>query len=197
MDNKLPRGNAIALLKAFLVTAGVGLVLFGLLLTWRQKAQPVANLQNIQRLDSLESEGVPDREFQIFNSDRRVRLSDFKNKIVILNFWASWCAPCVEEIPSFFKLISSFEGKVVLIAVSADQSQSDLHTFLRSFPLDNKPNIFLVHDVKQDLMNTFGSEILPESFVIGKDQKLKKKIVGSINWYTPDSKAYLQELLDQ
>lgn len=197
MTNRGVRGGKLALFKAFMVTLGVGLVLFGLLLVWRQKAEPVLNLRNIQRLDSLEKDGVPGFSAQIFDTDRSIELSSFENKVVILNFWASWCAPCIEEIPSFFKLIENFKGRVVLVAVSADENVEDLKAFLRSFPIDNKDNIYLVHDVGQKIMSKFGSEILPESFIIGKDQRLRKKVVGSINWYTKDSKAYIQELLDE
>lgn len=145
-------------------------------------------------LEAMEKEGAPNFTAKDLNG-ASFDLRSLKGKVVVLNFWASWCAPCVEEVPSLIKLIKEFKGNVQLIAVSGDSSLEDIHVFLKSFPELQAANIKVVWDEDRSLMKQFQVSRLPESLVLDKDQKLAKKLVGSIDWYTNDSKAYIQTLL--
>lgn len=150
---------------------------------------------SVMSLEQMEKQGVPN-----FNSKdldgNAFEWQSLNGKVVILNFWASWCAPCIEEIPSLLKLVKEFNGEVQLVAVSGDSSREDIDVFMKAFPeLKNHKDIKMIWDEDRSIMQQFEVSRLPESLVVGKDNKLKKKIVGTIDWYNADSIAYMKELL--
>lgn len=122
------------------------------------------------------------------------KLSQLKNKTVILNFWASWCSPCIEEIPSLIKLVTHFNGDVFLLAISADYSLEDITTFKKSFPGIDQENIVIAWDKDRSLMKKFNIFKLPESFILAPNKTLAKKVSGTINWYSENSLSYFKEL---
>lgn len=145
-------------------------------------------------IEAMEKEGVA--SFAMKNLDgKEFQLLDYNGKVVILNFWASWCGPCIEEVPSLIKLVKEFKGNVQLIAISGDSSRADIDVFMKSFPEMKGENIHIVFDEDRSLMKKFQVARLPESLVLGTDHKLAKKVVGSIEWYNKDSVAYIESLL--
>lgn len=150
----------------------------------------------IQQIAAMETSGLPNFNAITWDS-RKFELVDHSGKIVIVNFWASWCAPCIEEIPSLIKLVEKFDGKIRLVAVSGDSEKKDVEIFLKSFPALASPNIDLIWDSDHRIMSTFKVEKLPESFVARPNLKLTKKIVGTVNWYTPDSIEFINGLLEK
>lgn len=182
-------------LKAFLVTSIVSAIFLTAFWYWRQTQFKNDNSDRLSVIDRLEKVGVED--FPIVDINKKnYKFVDFKNKVVIVNFWASWCGPCVEEVPSMIKLVQEMNGKVQLLAISGDSSLEDISVFLKSFPEINNPNVIVTWDQTRSLMKMFDVARLPESFIIGKDGKLVKKIVGTINWYTKDSITYMNELIE-
>jgi peroxiredoxin len=159
-----------------------------------QDALPVnQSPARFKALDAMEKEGVPD--FELAQMDgKKLRLSDYRGKIVILNFWASWCNPCVEEFPSMMKLIEEFKGEVVIVAVSSEESKPDIETFMKAFQLP-KPNFNVVWDPDKAVMQKYGVEKVPESFLVGRDGKLIRKVMGIENWNTPDAIEFFRLLL--
>lgn len=147
-------------------------------------------------IEVMEKEGVGSFSYKDLDG-KTFELADLKGKVVILNFWASWCTPCIEEVPSLIKLVNEFKGDVQLIAVSGDSNKEDINVFLKSFPELKATNIKIVWDEDRSLMKRFQVARLPESLVLGKDHKLAKKLVGSIEWYNKDSIAYVKSLLEQ
>lgn len=147
-------------------------------------------------IEAMETNGVENFEFKDLQA-RTFQSTAFKNKIVILNFWASWCAPCIEEVPSLIKLVKEFKGEIQLIAISGDSNREDIDIFIKSFPEMLQQNIIVVWDENRSLMQKFQVLRLPESLVLGKDQKLVKKLVGTIDWYTPESISYMNSILQR
>lgn len=145
-------------------------------------------------LEKMEKTGVPNVKAKDLTGTS-FELRSLQGKVVILNFWASWCSPCVEEVPSLIKLVKEFKGDIQLIAVSGDSSIEDIQVFLKSFPELKNVNIKIVWDEDRSLMKQFNISRLPESLVLDKDQKLVKKLVGSINWYNKDSVDYINGLI--
>ncbi len=150
---------------------------------------------SVMSLEQMEKQGVPN--FSAKDLDGKpFELHSLGGKVVILNFWASWCAPCIEEIPSLLSLVKEFKGDVQLVAVSGDSSREDIDVFMKAFPdLKNHKDIKMIWDEDRSIMQQFEVSRLPESLVVGKDNKLKKKIVGTIDWYNEDSLAYMKDLL--
>lgn len=147
-------------------------------------------------LEDMEKNGVPNFQAETLTGEK-IELSQFKGKVVIVNFWASWCGPCVEEVPSLIKLVNEFKGDVQLIAISGDSSLDDINIFLKSFPGLKAENIKIVYDQDRSKMKMFDISRLPESLVLSKDQKLAKKLVGGIDWFTKDSLEYMRSLISK
>jgi len=182
-------------LKAALITSVVGLVLVGLFWQWSRSTLPSAT-QAIVKMDEMETVGIPN--FLVKDLEgKTVQLKDFQGQVVIISFWASWCGPCLEEFPSMIELVEKMKGQVKLMAISQDSERSEIDAFLRAFPKSKHPDIFILWDQDHAIGKQFGVERLPESYVAGKDHKLVRKIVGSINWATEDAIGFMRELVDK
>lgn len=138
---------------------------------------------------------VPDFDM-VTLSGKTINVKHFTGKVIIFNFWASWCTPCIEEVPSLISLVKADPG-VVIIAVSGDQNKDDIVAFLKSFPAFNKPPIYIVHENAKALMERFKVDKLPESFIFDPKGKMIKKISGTINWHTPESLEYFKSIRTQ
>lgn len=113
-------------------------------------------------------------------------ISDYAGKTVILNFWASWCPPCVAEFPHLVSFAAE-NPDVVLIALSSDKTLTDIRNFLdrlnpETRTLLNRQNVIIARDHNQTVTSDlFQSISLPETVIIDPGQRLRKKIVGQIN----------------
>ena len=103
-------------------------------------------------------------------------LSDYKGKVVLLDFWATWCPPCRKEIPGFIELYNSYRSRgFVVIGVSMDDSKLDIKRFARRYKM-NYP--ILIGAGRDDLEPAFGPLPLPTAFVIGRDGRICAKHDG-------------------
>jgi thiol-disulfide isomerase/thioredoxin len=119
-----------------------------------------------------------------------VSVPNANGKIVILNFWASWCQPCVEETPSLSKLAADFAGKgVVVVGVSVDQDENAYKAFVQKY----RPGFLTVRDLK--LHEEFGTYMYPETYIIGRDGKVLEKIAEAYDWSDPRITQYIGSLL--
>lgn len=122
-----------------------------------------------------------------------LRLSDLKGKVVLLNFWATWCPPCREEIPSMIKLNNFMAGKPFqMVAVSIDEGgQSSVELFLKESGFGLPAYI----DLENKASKTYGITGVPETFIIDKNGILKKKVVGPLAWDSPEVIGFLEGLM--
>ena len=103
-------------------------------------------------------------------------LSDYKGKVVLLDFWATWCPPCRKEIPGFIEMYNSYRSRgFVVIGVSMDDSTSDIKKFAKRYKM-NYP--ILLGAGRDDLEPAFGQLPLPTAFVIGRDGRICAKHDG-------------------
>lgn len=144
-------------------------------------------------LNKLETSGVPDFTLNDLGG-KPISLSDYKGKIVLLNFWASWCEPCIKEFPSMMTMIKAMNGEVVLLAVSADYTADDIGPFLQAFKVES-PFVKIMWDKDQELAKRFGTFKLPESYIIGRDGTLVRKVAGVEDWATPEAIAFFKDLI--
>ncbi len=113
---------------------------------------------------------------------KKVSLSDFKGKIVLLHFWATWCPPCLEEVPSLERLTQRTKDSLkdfAVLAVSVDKNTDDIKTKLPKLNLD------VYSDPEGELAKTYGTEKFPETYILNKEGKLVAKFIGSRNWDNP------------
>lgn len=128
-------------------------------------------------------------DFKVQDSDRTVTLDQFKGKVVVLNFWASWCPPCVEETPSLVELQKLVGPNVTILAVSEDSDDSAYKQFIR----DHQVDILTVRDGKKT-NELYGTFRYPETFVIDRSGKIVRKFIGATDWTNPEIVDYLKKL---
>lgn len=118
-------------------------------------------------------------------SGQTMMLSDFHGKIILLNFWASWCVPCVVEFPQFLELAEKEPDRLVFLAVSVDSTADNIDQFIERLAPEAQtrlklPNVHIIHDpdkkISQDVFQTVR---YPETLVIGPDLTLREKIIGA------------------
>ena len=129
-------------------------------------------------------------DFTVKDSDRTVRLQDLRGKIVILNFWTTWCAPCIEEMPSLERLQKQMGSKVTVFAVSTDDDNDAYHKFLKKYDIE----FLTVNDQEKKSAEIYGTTGQPETFIIDPSGKLRRKFIGPVNWTSPEIVDYLEKL---
>lgn len=124
------------------------------------------------------------------DNGRTVSLNNFGGKVLLLNFWASWCPPCVEETPSLSALAKQFGPKgLVVLAVSVDDKESAYRSFLQRF----HPDFLTVRD--QKVHEEYGTFVYPETYIIGSDGRVLRKIAEGADWTDPQITGYIDSLL--
>lgn len=182
------------ILSALAATAVAGLILGGFFVSWRKTANDRVAANPILSLDEMETQGIPRFEARTIEG-REFKLDELAGKVVLVNFWASWCAPCIDEFPSMLKLVQEFPNDMVLVAVSRDRTQEDIDSFLKSFPGIRRPNILIVWDKDGAIGRSYNIDRLPESFLAYPGLKLARKIIGTIPWHTPDSVEFIKSMI--
>jgi cytochrome c biogenesis protein CcmG/thiol:disulfide interchange protein DsbE len=139
---------------------------------------------------SIAGRRAPD--FAIAADGRQFHLSDLRGKVVVLDFWASWCPPCVEEAASLNALqerISSQGGTV--LGISWDDDPAAYQKFLR----EHNVNFPTYRDDNRKIGTNYGTVMIPEVYLISRDGRIARKIVGPQDWTGPELTAALDALL--
>lgn len=120
------------------------------------------------------------------------RLDDYTGRGVIINFWATWCAPCRIEMPQLFALAKTHAQDLTLILVSVDADAEAIEAFLRNNSLVPHTNIIIVHDPRKEISkDVFGTVRYPESILIDRHGLMREKIAGGVDWTRVDLSAIL------
>ena len=136
-------------------------------------------------------ERAPDFEL-LSESGQTIRLSDFRGQFLVLNFWASWCPPCVEEIPSLVRFQDHFASRgLVVLGISVDENRSAYEQFLQKAGR----HFLTARDAEGKIPRDYGTIKLPETYLIDARGKVVEKIVGAIDWMEPPVLAHVEGLL--
>jgi len=138
--------------------------------------------------------GKTAQDFSLTLNGKQTKLSDLHGKVVVLNFWASWCGPCVEETPGLNSLqqrISSRNG--VVLGVSIDEDESAYDKFIR----DQHVSFLTYRDPSKQIATDYGTSMWPETYIIDRKGKILRKIIGPQDWNSPEMTAYFDAILGQ
>jgi len=138
-------------------------------------------------------------DFALTIDGRAQRLSDYRGKVVVLNFWASWCPPCVEEAPALNRLQRHIEPNGgTILGVSIDEDPAAYEKFLKdfaiNFPTWRDPH---VQDNKSKIALGYGNSLIPETYVIDRHGKIARKLVSAQQWDSPEMLAYFDAILKE
>ena len=132
--------------------------------------------------------------FTFDQNGKQMRFADLRGKVVVLNFWATWCPPCVAETPALNRLqqrIASRGGMV--LGVSVDEDAAAYGRFLRQHGV-----IYLTYrDPSKKIALDYGTSIYPETYIVDRSGRIARKIIGPQEWDSPELVAYLDSLLGQ
>jgi len=121
-----------------------------------------------------------------------ISLSDYRGKWVLLNFWASWCPPCVQETPSLNQLQEEFRDKgLVVLGISEDESQEAYDRFIERFGI----TFPTVRDTTKGVKIRYGTQLIPDSYLINPEGYVVRVYVGAENWMRPEVLNYFRSLL--
>lgn len=123
---------------------------------------------------------------------RPYRLADLRGNVVLINFWATWCAPCRDEMPSIQRLTQRLAGRpFVALAINLDEPETRIRKFLSETSL----NLIVLLDPGRQAAKAWNARILPASFVVGPDGVVRYSVVGEIDWNDGEIARRILELL--
>jgi len=136
---------------------------------------------------SQTGQSAPD--FTVSDGAATVHLAGYRGRVVLLSFWATWCAPCVEEMPSLLELHHD-QPNLAVVAVSIDEDANAYSHFLAHHHVD----LITVRDPGQKAAQLYHSKMWPETYVIDRQGVIRRKFIGAQDWSSPEIRAYLKSL---
>jgi cytochrome c biogenesis protein CcmG/thiol:disulfide interchange protein DsbE len=123
---------------------------------------------------------------------RTISPANFGSKLLVLNFWATWCAPCLQELPSLDQFARQYESKgITVLAISVDQNEKRYRDMLARV----KPAFLTARDASTDIAGSYGTFLYPETYIIDQSGKVVYKEAAARDWMDPTFLNYIQSLL--
>ena len=163
-----------------------GLLFFAVKLSLQKESEP-PHVQQIK----LMKEGEIDFSFVNLEDKKNQNLSDFRGRSVLVNIWASWCLPCVEELPSLVKLAEA-SSDLVIIAVT-EEDEEVVESFLDT-SLELKKNKNFIVALSREVSETFFPKALPETYIFDKKGRFSLKVIGPRNWNSSEWKNKIDQI---
>lgn len=150
---------------------------------------PLALLPACNRGSHPAQTGKAAPDFTVSDGTSTVHLASYRGRVVLVNFWASWCEPCVEELPSLLELHHD-QPDLAILAVSIDDDPAAYSSFI----VRNHMDLITVRDPTQSAANLFHTDMWPETYVIDRQGIIRRKFVGPQEWTSPEIVSYLKSL---
>jgi cytochrome c biogenesis protein CcmG, thiol:disulfide interchange protein DsbE len=130
-------------------------------------------------------------DFTVQDDEAKIDLHAYRGQVVVLNFWASWCPPCIAETPSLVNMQQQLKSKgIVVLAVSRDEDEDAYHHFAKQYGM----NFPIVRDPSARIERIYGTVMIPETYIIDRNGVLRRKFVSDVEWTAPDVLKYLSSL---
>src|SRR2546422_7429845 len=159
------------------LAAALGVVLLFAMPTYRQGEASIA--------------GTTARDFSVDIAGRPGHLTDLKGRVVVLNFWATWCPPCVEETPSLERFAEKAKPLgVVVLGVSVDTDLEALQKFVADYHL----TFPIARDPSRALPARYGTFQFPETYILDRNGRVAEKIISNDDWDDPRMLSFVEAL---
>jgi peroxiredoxin len=128
----------------------------------------------------------------VTESGKKISRSNFEGKLLVLNFWASWCPPCIDELPSLNEFTRQYAPQgVVVLGVSIDKNEKLYRNFIQT----RQVAFATSRDPENDIGASYGTFQIPETYLINKDGKVLEKVISNIDWMDPAFLKRVQGML--
>jgi cytochrome c biogenesis protein CcmG, thiol:disulfide interchange protein DsbE len=128
-------------------------------------------------------------QFVLNDGTRTIDLSKLRGRVVVLNLWATYCAPCIEELPSLLEMQKRMP-EIAVVAVSIDQDPDVYHKFLLKHHVD----LLTVRDEEMRVNALYGTAQIPETYIIDRQGIVRRKFVSAQDWTSPEIMSFLAKL---
>jgi len=123
---------------------------------------------------------------------KKIQLKEYRGKLVFLNFFATWCGPCRQEMPGMERLFRAYRDKgLVVLAVNMEQSPKTIRPFVQELKL----SFPVLLDADGSVSHDYGIRALPVSFLVGRDGNLLWRAMGGREWDTPKMQSYIGQVV--
>lgn len=169
--------GAITVLFGFFVALGA--------VTTQDLSEPAPEI-----VDTIEGSSAPDFEFDLVGDNpRTTTLSDYEGDVILINFWATWCAPCVHEMPALSQLQEAYADELTVLCIS-DETEDDIYDFLDGFEPLVQPIGVLTEEVSNiPAEYTMMQQIRPVSYVVDREGVIREVIRGARNYQQFEAKV--------
>ncbi len=133
--------------------------------------------------------GMRAPDFTVSDGSTSIHLANYRGRVVLLNFWATWCAPCIEEMPTLLALHHD-QPNLAILAVSVDEDPDAYSSFLVRRHID----LTTVRDPGETAAQLYHTDMWPETYVIDRNGVIRRKFVGAQDWSSPEIREYLKNL---
>jgi len=189
------KNNVVGFLVLLSLSLGMFAVISGGFFHKRERPPPVSE-DLFKKVKILRlSEKLPAQDFTLADlNGRRVTLEDLRGKVVFLNFWATWCPPCILEMPTMEKLHGEFGGNgLVILAVNFRESPERVKAFLNEQQL----TFTTLLDPKGKVFELYQAWSLPTTTIVNKKGQAVGKVIGYRDWHKPEMKEFFRRLLGE
>jgi peroxiredoxin len=137
----------------------------------------------------------PAPDFTVSDGTSTIHLANYRGKVVLLNFWGTWCPPCVVEIPSLVQLHHEMPSlAIVAVAVPPDEGVSEDPAEYNAFIAQHHIDFTTVRDTNASVPNLYHTDMWPETYLIDRNGIIRRKFVGPQDWTSPEIRSYLKSL---
>lgn len=173
-----------------LITVGSFIYLMGWHTLIASKLQQAILATGIISPSEIKEERFASYEFVLENVDgQRVHFSDFKEKTVFVNFWATWCPPCIAEMPDIHDLYEETGEEVNFVMISVDQDENKARNFVKEKGFD-----FPIYFLRSGLPQGYDTHAIPTTYLIDKNGKIKIENSGMAKYNTSSFKELLAKI---
>ena len=128
--------------------------------------------------------------------EEKYSLADFRGKVILLNFWATWCPPCRREMPSMERLYQKFNGEHFTV-IAVNQMEDGDHVFAFTGQLDVDPTFPVLFDTDSKVSSSYRVNGLPTSFLIDKQGKIRYRAIGGREFDHPEVEKQIKQLMQE